>query len=448
MSKQIKMFVSYSHKDESFHDEFIKHLKPMVLNGEVVIWSDKKLTLGEEVKPEIIKNLNESNIVIFLISVDFFCSDFIVNEEIKRALDKKSEKKVIPIILKHCDWKESPLGKYLAAPKDGVPIEMFSNRDKTWVEVIDLIKTSIREPNNEPVNSVLEKDLTSSEQGAHENAKKVLQEPGDSLNENFEIELNSSEVIFYHKNKDSLTLDDIFVYPDLKLLKEGDENLDKTINSEEIKDSFGKEKKVLIVGEEQSGKTTLAKMLFRQYYKGGFLPLLLFGEDIKNADLDKCFEDILKYQYKNLGLKKFNESSKPKILLIDDFSFTKLNKKNQKKFLEFTEKKISLILIFGDKLLHYDDYQYLLFSDYVHYEILPFGHLKRGELIEKWNSIGEEETIPEEKLHDLIDTSTRHINIVLRGNVVPPKPIYILTIIQSLDVNKDRDGLPPILWTL
>ena len=73
------------------------------------------------------------------------------------------------------------------------------------------------------------------------------------------------------------------------------------------------------------------------------------------------------------------------------------------------------------------------------YEILSLGNLRRGELIEKWNSIGRIETIEIKELHDENDTVTLHVNSIIRKNILPPKPIYILTILQLLDTSRSSD---------
>lgn len=39
--------------------------------------------------------------------------------------------------------------------------------------------------------------------------------------------------------------------------------------------------KTLIIGSEQSGKSTLAKTLFRQYHSNGSIPVLIKGDSFK-----------------------------------------------------------------------------------------------------------------------------------------------------------------------
>ncbi len=305
------------------------------------------------------------------------------------------------------------------APEDGKAIESFENRDEIWTKVVKEIRGAVE-------GVTLEKE-------------KKKEELNIGLIENFEKELNSSEINFFHKNKDSLSLDDFFVYPDLKKIKDEYNSLEQTINASEVILEGNKDAKVLVMGEEQTGKSTLSKMIYKKILATGFLPILLNGSEISEIQSEKILSNAIKNQYSNLDYEKFIKSSKNKAVLIDDFHLIRLNKKFQKKFLENMEMIFGVIIVFGDKLLQFYEAEYLIFSNYVQYEILNFGHVKRGELIQKWNSIGEIETISDEELEAKIDSLTRNIDQIIRGNIVPPKPIYILTIIQTLEANKRND---------
>jgi len=43
-----KVFISYSHKDESFRLELEKNLKALERDGSISSWNDRKLGAGEE----------------------------------------------------------------------------------------------------------------------------------------------------------------------------------------------------------------------------------------------------------------------------------------------------------------------------------------------------------------------------------------------------------------
>lgn len=97
------------------------------------------------------------------------------------------------------------------------------------------------------------------------------------------------------------------------------------------------------------------------------------------------------------------------------------------------------IILLADSSIKYDEEQFLKLSDYAPYEILPFGHARRGELIDKWNSIGRIQTIDIKELQHHSDEFIRHVDSIIRKNILPPKPLYVLTVIQLLDTAKPAD---------
>jgi hypothetical protein len=56
-----------------------------------------------------------------LISAEFINSDYCYDVELRRAIARHDagEARVIPIILRPCDWLKTPFGKLQALPRDG-----------------------------------------------------------------------------------------------------------------------------------------------------------------------------------------------------------------------------------------------------------------------------------------------------------------------------------------
>ncbi len=72
-------------------------------------------------------------------------------------------------------------------------------------------------------------------------------------------------------------------------------------------------------------------------------------------------------------------------------------------------------------------------DQYKSYGILRFGHEKRAEITERWISLGVEEQISETELYKKTDELILRLDSIVRGNVVPPKPIYILMLLQMFE---------------
>ena len=138
----MKLFYSYSHKDEDFRDDMEKHLATLQQGGLIEEWHDRKIQPGQEIQEEIDQNLRDSDAVLLLLSPDFLASSECIKET-KRSLDlhDRSQVRVVPVIVRPCAWKENHgLSKLLALPKDGKPISEWDNRDKAFLNVHDGVR--------------------------------------------------------------------------------------------------------------------------------------------------------------------------------------------------------------------------------------------------------------------------------------------------------------------
>ena len=147
----MKVFISYCHEDEISRIEIEKFLVILTKQKLINIWSDRKIDAGSELHCDINKNLEESNIILPLISQDFLNSHYCYEIEMARALEKhsKNEAVVIPIILRPCDWLNTPIKDLLALPKDGKPITLWDNKDLAYLDITQGIRAVISKMTNE-----------------------------------------------------------------------------------------------------------------------------------------------------------------------------------------------------------------------------------------------------------------------------------------------------------
>ena len=142
---EIKLFCSYSHRDEHLRDELAKHLKLLERQGLIESWHDRRIGAGDVWKEEIDRNLSEADIILLLISADFLASDYCFDIEMKAALERHSAAKavVIPIILRPVDWHATPFSGLQALPKNGKPVTTFDNLDIAFEQVATSIRAAI-----------------------------------------------------------------------------------------------------------------------------------------------------------------------------------------------------------------------------------------------------------------------------------------------------------------
>lgn len=107
--KAVRLFVSYSHKD----DYWMTNLMPLLRfpGVEVRPWNDKEIKPGLRWDKEIRNALAEMDVFIPLISVNFAVSRYIaaVESPIAEERHKKGEIEVVPVLVHHpgdkeCDW--------------------------------------------------------------------------------------------------------------------------------------------------------------------------------------------------------------------------------------------------------------------------------------------------------------------------------------------------------
>ena len=115
--------------------------------GLISSWHDRQITAGTELGEAIDSHLDAADVVLLLISPDFIASDYCYEEEMKRALERhrKGETRVIPVILRPCDWHGLPFGKLLATPTDGRPITKWPNIDEAFLDVVISIKRALKD---------------------------------------------------------------------------------------------------------------------------------------------------------------------------------------------------------------------------------------------------------------------------------------------------------------
>ena len=53
------------------------------------------------------------------------------------------EAKVIPVVLRPCEWHGAPFGKLQALPKDGKAVTSWTNKDEAWTDVALGIRRAI-----------------------------------------------------------------------------------------------------------------------------------------------------------------------------------------------------------------------------------------------------------------------------------------------------------------
>jgi len=144
---KVKIFFSYSHKDEQLCLELQKHLGPLKRAQIISHWYDREIKPGTDWDHNIKSNIKESDIILFLISPDFLNSDYIYENEIRQAIEQHNLGKsiVVPIMLRKCDIEFTPFKHIQGLPTDLEPItsKKWFTPDDAFFDVIEGLKKII-----------------------------------------------------------------------------------------------------------------------------------------------------------------------------------------------------------------------------------------------------------------------------------------------------------------
>ena len=406
--KKLNLFISYSHKDEDSINKFKDTIKNAEIDKKISIWSDREIEGGEDLKGKINGEINDADIVCLFISQDFLDSNPCMKEK-DIAFRLKTEKniRVVPIILSKCNWKECKnLKTILALPTDGKPLSSFSEEGLYWNDLkLGLVKIV----NTEYFFKNLE-----------------LKKEHSSFLEDAELLTNA------HPDKNKVFISDIFVYPKVSRF-EYIEETESYMDSEKIIGDLIENQKIHIVGEDQSGKTTLCKKLFKKIKDLNLLPIFLHDEENRfKGPKEALIQKRFKEQYKKIS--KLNDIDRERIVLIVD-DFHKAKKKD--KLLQYLSNFKYQILVTNDIPI-LDINNEMKINTYIHYKIEEFTASSRNKLIRKWIDLSESEMNSEgNNYYESLDKKTEQVSTTLGKvfgkGIMPAYPFYILSILRDFE---------------
>jgi internalin A len=152
ISKKLRLFVSYSHKDEQYRIELENHFALLKRSGRIETWFDRKILPGDDWNDEIQKNLELADIVLLFLSSDFFASDYIWEKELgvlRNRLKKGEQFRVVPVFVRPCDLSDFDEMKFQGATKDDKGktqwIATAQSRDEVYTEIVQTVRKVIEE---------------------------------------------------------------------------------------------------------------------------------------------------------------------------------------------------------------------------------------------------------------------------------------------------------------
>ncbi len=135
-----RIFVSYAEEDEAFCKAFEKHIWPLQQRDKLIIWSKGQLKAGMQTDEVQQQEMQKANIIVLLVSADYFYDRDIWNVELKTALARaeRGECKLAVVVVQACDWKATELAKIHHLNHDRVVGD--PGAAQAWVDVVEALR--------------------------------------------------------------------------------------------------------------------------------------------------------------------------------------------------------------------------------------------------------------------------------------------------------------------
>ncbi len=143
MPEAVDLFISYARADESLRAELETHLALLKRQGVIRPWHQREVVPGDEWQEQVDDRLEAADVILLLVSASFLASDDFGDVETALECHRRGDARVIPIIVRPCDWQTSRFARLQALPRDGRAVTTWANRDEAWLDVVVGLRAAI-----------------------------------------------------------------------------------------------------------------------------------------------------------------------------------------------------------------------------------------------------------------------------------------------------------------
>lgn len=255
--------------------------------------------------------------------------------------------------------------------------------------------------------------------------------------------LTDPGIVITHPRIERLKLDQFFVHPDLREIQSGGDPVTGGKHVVGLASSIRSAKTALIVGNEKSGKTSLAKFLVTDFHKDGFVPIYITGDNITSVEIEKTKRLIrsnVEEQYSAALIDNYEKTpTSLRIIIVDNFQYCPLNAVGKTEWLSKISTFADYLVILTDDIIPLSDLLTgastpgPLFKSAT-FQIKEMGFVRREQLIKKWIRLGQEYSITDQDLIFETNRIANGISGVLQQKVIPAYPIMVLSVLQMLEL--------------
>lgn len=265
----------------------------------------------------------------------------------------------------------------------------------------------------------------------------------------FQTYLETADIRISHPKKEKVTMQDLYVYPDIEAYKKNNNSYDIneesiTVKGDALLEYILKIKRISFSGGSKSGKTALAKNIAFDFIEKGKYSIIMDCTKlgvISDKNLKKCEDNCISFAYGKEYINTFKQQDlSNKILILDNFEKVR-ERASRKKILDYFDNFYDYILTFSNTTFEVellDDSLHGEENGYTHCSINELGYKKRNQLIAKWYYLSDGgDNIVEDLVREKISEAMSTIDVLKGNGYMPCIPPHILIILQQLEYSVD-----------
>ena len=144
-----KVFIGYSKKDRQYLDELRTSLAAYIRSDQITYWDDTEIRPGAVWRKETEKSMQEADLAVLLVSVDFLASYSIMHDQVPQLLASAASGRlaILIVIVRPCLFYMTELARFQLINDPSQPLSDMKRgkRDEVWAKVVEYIQKYFRD---------------------------------------------------------------------------------------------------------------------------------------------------------------------------------------------------------------------------------------------------------------------------------------------------------------
>ena len=140
-----KLVYSSAEADNPFRIRLSAHLSALTRQGLLVEWHEQLIAPGSAILEERRRACQAADILLLLLSADYFASGAFDDSEMQLALERqrRGQLLIMPILLRPCDWQATIVASLQVLPRNGEAITTWEEQDAALLSIAQEIRQRI-----------------------------------------------------------------------------------------------------------------------------------------------------------------------------------------------------------------------------------------------------------------------------------------------------------------